>query len=519
MMDASSPVKRRVLGALDPNAWSPSKARRHEGAKQKPVTPTWRQSPIKAKSIAPRQEPAARATTSPTTRVSSASPSSPRSPSPSPSQSLVPDTPERGTGVESRKRRSPSPSAADPPSSGMAAAAAAAAETEAAEEREPAAKRACLDGRREDDGQVRRLESPPSSTPTTRTTGTTRHRSASPDTPSVFDNSAVDNSQVTVLTEPDAAGPNPAPVSLQAPLPAPRAQSRLTREQAREKAEILRLRLGLASYKVRTGQTDVPLDRLEARLAGAAGHARGPSSSFSHGQTQSQGQSTYRGPTTSVSASFPPPRATTAAAGTTQREHRRPLPGAPVRRASVGTERAHYASPAPPSRRQPLEEGRLGPAGEAEQDRDRYHDDRHQSPHNHYHHNHQLHHDYRDSHAGSRQYRQQQQQQQQQQQHQQHQYEAVLDTRHDPGRHRSASNPSDRRPHTATDVLGSSLSSPAAAWPPSPASRRRAASFAGNGGYRRREERADESRRRAECEEDVDGRGGAASGLLSLARS
>ncbi|KAL6870080.1 hypothetical protein ACO1O0_001415 [Amphichorda felina] len=44
--------------------------------------------------------------------------------------------------------------------------------------------------------------------------------------------------------------------------PAPRI---LTREQAREKAEILRLRLGLASYKVRTGQTSVPLADLVAK--------------------------------------------------------------------------------------------------------------------------------------------------------------------------------------------------------------------------------------------------------------
>lgn len=39
-------------------------------------------------------------------------------------------------------------------------------------------------------------------------------------------------------------------------------QRRLTRSQS---AEILRLRLGLANYKVRTGQTDVPLERLEVR--------------------------------------------------------------------------------------------------------------------------------------------------------------------------------------------------------------------------------------------------------------
>lgn len=64
------------------------------------------------------------------------------------------------------------------------------------------------------------------------------------------------------------------------------AQRRMTREQAREvlsptpvhhvvgfarltevhqKAEILKLKLGLASYKVRTGQTDVPLSQLVAK--------------------------------------------------------------------------------------------------------------------------------------------------------------------------------------------------------------------------------------------------------------
>ncbi|KAL2170155.1 hypothetical protein VTG60DRAFT_5106 [Thermothelomyces hinnuleus] len=512
-MDASSPVKRRVLGALDPNACSPNKARRHEGGKQQLFTPARQLSPVKAKSVAPRQELTAGGA-SPTTRVSSASPSSSRPPSPSSSQSLVPDTPERETGVESRKRRSPSPSAIDPPTSGMAAAA----EAEAAEGGEPAAKRACLDGMRED-GQVGRSESPPSSTTTTRTTGTTRHRSASPDTPSVFDNSAVDNSQLTVLTEPDATGPNPAPipapVSLPAPLPAPRARPRLTREQAREKAEILRLRLGLASYKVRTGQTDVPLDRLEARLAGAARHARGSSPSSFHGQIQAQGHSTYHGLTTSVSASFPPRGATTAAAAAAQREHRRPLPGAPVRRASVGTERGHYARPAPPSRSQLLEKVRLALARETEQRQDRHHDDRHQNRHDHYNHHHQLHHDYRHSHMDSHQYHHHHHHHHH---HQRRQSEALLDTRHGSGQY--------RRPRTATDVPGSYLpssssssSSSAAAWLPSSSSRRRAASFAGNGGYLMREGNADENGRKEEYEEDMDSRGGAASGLLSLARS
>ncbi|KAL2181918.1 uncharacterized protein P884DRAFT_188830 [Thermothelomyces heterothallicus CBS 202.75] len=508
-MDASSPVKRRVLGALDPNACSPNKARRHEGGKQQLFTPARQLSPVKVKSVAPRQELTVGGV-SPTTRVSSASPSSSPSPSPSPSssQSLVPDTPERETGVGSRKRRSPiNPSANNPPTSGMAAAA----EAEAAEGGEPAAKRACLDGMRED-GQ-----SPPSSTSTTRTTGTTRHRSASPDTPSVFDNSAVDNSQLTILTEPDATGPNPAPV------PAPRARPRLTREQAREKAEILRLRLGLASYKVRTGQTDVPLERLEARLAGDARPRGGSSTSSFHGQTQAQGHRTHHGPTTSVAASFPPPGATAAAAAA-QREHRRPLPCAPVRRASVGAERGHYSRPAPPSRSQLLEEVRLALARETEQRQNRQHDDRHQNRHDRYDHHHQLHHDYRYSHMASHQH---QHHHHHHHHHQRRQSEALLDTRHDPEQYRYASNPADRRPRTATDVPGSSLvsssssssSSSAGAWLPSSSSRRRAASFAGNGGYLMREENADENRRKEEYEEDMDSTGGAASGLLSLARS
>lgn len=48
--------------------------------------------------------------------------------------------------------------------------------------------------------------------------------------------------------------------------------------------EILRLRLGLASYKLRTGQTSVPLDDLQARplpLTGTAAAAAARSSSTS----------------------------------------------------------------------------------------------------------------------------------------------------------------------------------------------------------------------------------------------
>ncbi|RYP06247.1 hypothetical protein DL764_003261 [Monosporascus ibericus] len=97
-----------------------------------------------------------------------------------------------------------------------------------------------------------------------------QHRSMSPANSSIFDTSAHDISQSTVMTEPDAegaagtAGPLPA-----APPPPPPQRPPMTREEARQKAEILRLRLGLASYKVRTGQTDVPLERLQIRpLAG-----------------------------------------------------------------------------------------------------------------------------------------------------------------------------------------------------------------------------------------------------------
>lgn len=127
-----------------------------------------------------------------------------------------------------------------------------------------------------------------------------RQNSHTPETSAVFDNSQLDNSQLTTITEPDHPSPQqqeqqqqlqqqptqeespaatasaPAPSSLQLspsaqqqqpppPQQRSRALSSLTREQARQKAEILRLRLGLARYKVRTGQTDVPLERLQRR--------------------------------------------------------------------------------------------------------------------------------------------------------------------------------------------------------------------------------------------------------------
>ncbi|KAI1372974.1 hypothetical protein F4677DRAFT_232657 [Hypoxylon crocopeplum] len=94
-----------------------------------------------------------------------------------------------------------------------------------------------------------------------------RQRSDSPDEESsIFDNSVIDTSQDTTITEPDAE------VVARTPPAPPRRQ--LTREEARQKAETLRLRLGLASYKVRTGQTDVPLDQLKVKPLLLGGDSR-----------------------------------------------------------------------------------------------------------------------------------------------------------------------------------------------------------------------------------------------------
>ncbi|KAI8953938.1 hypothetical protein F4801DRAFT_596635 [Xylaria longipes] len=87
-----------------------------------------------------------------------------------------------------------------------------------------------------------------------------RLRSVSPEDSSVFDNSTIDNSQVTAISEPDVDTTVAPPVAENRPR-----QGSMTREEARQKAEILRLRLGLASYKVRTNQADVPLERLQVR--------------------------------------------------------------------------------------------------------------------------------------------------------------------------------------------------------------------------------------------------------------
>ncbi|KAG8424429.1 hypothetical protein J3458_001221 [Metarhizium acridum] len=132
-----------------------------------------------------------------------------------------------------------------------------------------------------------------------------RSRTSSPDSPSLFDTSAAegDFSWATTATEPDAGIVADAPALL-----APRQRGTMTREQAREKAAILRLRLGLASYKVRTGQTTVPLADLQrkplprkivrvqsppqSQKHGHASAAAGPQESLASPSTASPGRST-----------------------------------------------------------------------------------------------------------------------------------------------------------------------------------------------------------------------------------
>lgn len=86
-----------------------------------------------------------------------------------------------------------------------------------------------------------------------------------------------------------------------------------------KKAEILRLRLGLANYKVRTGQTDVPLERLQVRpIPGVSGPGRRAALPLDVVREVAEARG-------DVSSSNGRPR--------------RPLPGAPVRRPSAPMER------------------------------------------------------------------------------------------------------------------------------------------------------------------------------------
>ncbi|KAL7936351.1 hypothetical protein V8C35DRAFT_297617 [Trichoderma chlorosporum] len=106
--------------------------------------------------------------------------------------------------------------------------------------------------------------------------GTTRSRSPSLEASSMFDSSAGEASWTTT-TEPDIAAATVAATLLAAARP-----RSLTREQAREKAEILRLRLGLAGYKLRTGQTSVPLSELQRKPLPPSTTTRRRANTYTH---------------------------------------------------------------------------------------------------------------------------------------------------------------------------------------------------------------------------------------------
>ncbi|KAK0125157.1 hypothetical protein ONS96_009020 [Cadophora gregata f. sp. sojae] len=71
------------------------------------------------------------------------------------------------------------------------------------------------------------------------------------------DNSGLNDSQNTTVTIPDE-------------IPLPPRHSPLTREELRQKAREIKLRLSLASYKVRTNQIEIPISRLEIRSSTTA---------------------------------------------------------------------------------------------------------------------------------------------------------------------------------------------------------------------------------------------------------
>ncbi|KAH8910177.1 hypothetical protein BR93DRAFT_925204 [Coniochaeta sp. PMI_546] len=159
-----------------------------------------------------------------------------------------------------------------------------------------------------------------------------RRQSASPELSSLFDSSVIDTSQATTVTEPDVVAVTlaaSAAASTLGPIPRPATRPRLTREEAREKAEILKLRLGLASYKLRTGQTEIPLEQLEQQSAIKHSHIQSRNSaSWASSRLRSQLQLQRA----ELAASAGLSNATSSHPG--QAAGRRPLPAAPVRRTS-----------------------------------------------------------------------------------------------------------------------------------------------------------------------------------------
>ncbi|KAL1846345.1 hypothetical protein Daus18300_014286 [Diaporthe australafricana] len=113
----------------------------------------------------------------------------------------------------------------------------------------------------------------------------------------------MNTSQDTTITEPDLDAPVTATATATAPAPTapaapaavptpyisntfisplpPQTRRTSTREELRQKTEILKLRLSLANYKVKTGQVDVPLDRLQVRPVPGLTRRRTPLPSMS----------------------------------------------------------------------------------------------------------------------------------------------------------------------------------------------------------------------------------------------
>ncbi|KAK7736892.1 hypothetical protein SLS63_003241 [Diaporthe eres] len=130
-------------------------------------------------------------------------------------------------------------------------------------------------------------------------TTTGDRRSVSPDASSLFDVSGMNTSQDTTITEPDldapitatataptapiapAAVPTSSLLNTFASPPLPQTRRISTREELKQKTEILKLRLSLANYKVKTGQVDVPLDRLQVRPVPGMTRRRTPLPSMS----------------------------------------------------------------------------------------------------------------------------------------------------------------------------------------------------------------------------------------------
>ncbi|KAK1633576.1 hypothetical protein BDP81DRAFT_396955 [Colletotrichum phormii] len=276
-MDPSSPAKRRALAPLDANVnaiSSPTKLHKHSKVGAGPQSPRKSQSPIKAlnlkRSIAavdifdenalvPKkkhcQEPASATATATATATdadadatTAAAPLVSAAPvvAPAPARelALAPEATSSVPAIASASATAPTEMEMDVEPDAMES------QNEQLEEQKQHSEQQPEPEVQGEDELPERQEESRHETP--------RTRSASPDTSAVFDTSAMDTSQnTTILTEPDAEQART--------LPPPRPRRLLTREEARQKARILRLKLGLANYKLQTGQENVPLDKLQVK--------------------------------------------------------------------------------------------------------------------------------------------------------------------------------------------------------------------------------------------------------------